>query len=176
MSTVLAQIIPLLLLSVKSKEGISLQVRFRTGSFTVRENSRLTSLISSRLLWLGDSVLKCVLRSNVIGKSYNVIFFNFQYKDESESGLNLDELSDEEEENDDEISLASNLSAEAADNVKAISVENAFMEVIKCLLVFMSNTFWGNMLVFICLNYYKSSSVELTCRFDITLLGSYCSS
>jgi hypothetical protein len=44
--------------------------------------------------------------------------------------LNLDELSDEEEENDDEISLASNLSAEAADNVKAISVENAFMEVI----------------------------------------------
>ena len=55
----------------------------------------------------------------------------FQYKDEDESGLNLDELSDEEEDNDDEISLSSNMSAEAADNVKAISVENAFMEVFK---------------------------------------------
>ena len=51
-----------------------------------------------------------------------------QYKeDEDESGLNLDELSDDDD--DDEISLSSNLSAEAAENVKAISVENAFMEV-----------------------------------------------
>ena len=40
--------------------------------------------------------------------------------------MNLDELSDDD---DDEISLSSNLSAEAAENVKAISVENAFMEV-----------------------------------------------
>ena len=52
--------------------------------------------------------------------------FCLQYKeDEDESGLNLDELSDD----DDEISLSSNLSAEAAGNVKAISVENAFIEV-----------------------------------------------
>lgn len=54
----------------------------------------------------------------------------FQYKDEgeNETGINLDELSDEENE-DDEISLSSKLSDEAAENVKAIAVENAFMEV-----------------------------------------------
>jgi hypothetical protein len=40
----------------------------------------------------------------------------------------LDELSDKENE-DDEISLSSKLSDEAAENVKAIAVENAFMEV-----------------------------------------------
>jgi len=52
---------------------------------------------------------------------------HLQYKeDDDESGLQLDELSDDD---DDEISLSSNLSAEAAENVKAISVENAYMEV-----------------------------------------------
>jgi hypothetical protein len=40
----------------------------------------------------------------------------------------LDELSDDEN-CDDEISLSSKMSDEAADNVKAIAVENAFMEV-----------------------------------------------
>ena len=42
----------------------------------------------------------------------------FQYKeDEDEDGLNLDEMSDGEDE-DEEISLGSNLSAEATDNLK----------------------------------------------------------
>ena len=50
----------------------------------------------------------------------------FQYKeDEDENGLNLDELSDDEE---DEISLSSNLSADAADNVK-VSFTQLFVNI-----------------------------------------------
>lgn len=40
--------------------------------------------------------------------------------------MNLDDLSDDEN---DEISLGSDLSTEAVENVKAIAVENSFMEV-----------------------------------------------
>lgn len=61
-------------------------------------------------------------------KERAAIYFQYKDEDENETGINLDDLSDEENE-DDEISLSSKLSDEAAENVKAIAVENAFMEV-----------------------------------------------
>ena len=73
--------------------------------------------------------------SNWIKYFYNIL----QYKDEDESGLNLDDLSDDEN---DEISIGSELSTEAAENVKAIAVENSFMEV---------RQFWFNCKMFCCL-------------------------